>query len=129
MPALRQAQDRLRLASREIQHWQHATMENAIKEHKSGFGLEKLPTQKFHANWAYWLIGQLACNLVAWFKRRVLPPSSHRATIKTIRHHLLNLAGKLVHTAHRLLLIISDHYRYQAAWRFAIGRLAHLQFG
>jgi hypothetical protein len=52
MPALRQAQDRLRLASREIQHWQHAAMENAIKEHKSGFGLEKLPTQKFHANWA-----------------------------------------------------------------------------
>jgi hypothetical protein len=33
-------------------HLQHADMENAIKEHKSGFGLEKLPTQKFHANWA-----------------------------------------------------------------------------
>ncbi len=62
-------------------------------------------------------------------KRLVLPPSSHRATIKTIGHHLLNLAGKLVPTAHRLLLSISDHYRYQAAWRFAIGRLAHLQFG
>jgi hypothetical protein len=28
---------------------QHADMENALKEHKSGFGLEKLPTQKFHA--------------------------------------------------------------------------------
>ena len=43
-------------------------MENRIKEHKSGFGLEKLPTQKFHANWAYLLIVQLAFNLVAWFK-------------------------------------------------------------
>jgi hypothetical protein len=50
MPALRQAQDRLRLASREIQHWQHAAMETALKEQKSGFRLEKLPTQKFHAN-------------------------------------------------------------------------------
>jgi len=110
-------------------HLQHADMENAIKEHKSGFGLEKLPTQKFHANWAYLLIGQLAFNLAAWFKQLVLPPSYHRATIKTIRHHLLNLAGKIVHTARRCFLMISDQYRYQAVWHFAIGQLAHLQFG
>ena len=112
-----------------VWHLQHAAMENAIKEHKSGFGLEKLPTQKFHANWAYLLIGQLAFNLVAWFKRLVLPPSYHRTTIKTIRHHLLHLAGKIVHTARRCFLMISDQYRYQAVWRFAIDRLAHLQFG
>src|SRR5262245_3049058 len=112
-----------------VWHLQHADMENAIKEHKSGFSLEKLPTQKVHANWAYLLIGQIAFNLVAWFKRLVLPPSYHRTTIKTIRLPLLNLAGKLVHTARRVLLVISDHYRYQAVWRFAIGRLAHLQFG
>lgn len=112
-----------------VWHLQHAAMENAIKEHKSGFGLEKLPTQKFHANWAYLLIGQLAFNLVAWFKRLVLPPSYQRATIKTIRHHLLNLAGKIVHTARRCFLMISNHYRYQTVWRFAIGQLAHLQFG
>ena len=112
-----------------VWHLQHAAVENAIKEHKSGFGLEKLPTQKFHANWAYLLIGQLAFNLVAWFKRLVLPSSYQRATIKTIQHHLLNLAGKIVHTARRFFLIISDHYRYQALWRFALGRLAHLQCG
>jgi hypothetical protein len=112
-----------------VWHLQHAAMENAIKEHKSGFGLEKLPTQKFHANWAYLLIGQLAFNLLAWFKRLVLPVSYHRATIKTIRHHLLNLAGKIVHTARRCFLMLSDRYRYQAIWRFAIERLAHLQFG
>jgi hypothetical protein len=119
------------LGAREVVVWhlQHAAMENAIKEHKSGFGLEKLPTQKFHANWAYLLIGQLAFNLVAWFKRLVLPASYHCTTIKTIRHHLLNLAGKIVHTARRCFLMISDQYRYQAAWRFAIERLAHLQFG
>jgi hypothetical protein len=112
-----------------VWHLQHADMENAIKEHKSGFGLEKLPTQKFHANWAYLLIGQLAFNLVAWFKRLVLPPSYHRSTIKTIRHHLLNLAGKIVHTARRCFLMLSAQYRYQGVWRFAIDRLAHLQFG
>src|SRR5262245_27843079 len=112
-----------------VWHLQHAAMENAIKEHKSGFGLEKLPTQKFHANWAYLLIGQLAFNLLAWFKRLILPPTYHQATIKTIQHHLMNLAGKLVHTARRCFLMLSDCYRYQAVWRFAIGRLALLQFG
>src|SRR5262249_27356875 len=63
-------------SAREVVGWhlRHPKMENALKEHKSGFGLEKLPTQKFHANWASLLIGQLAFNLVAWFKRLVLPP-------------------------------------------------------
>jgi Transposase DDE domain group 1 len=109
-------------------HLQHADMENAIKEHKSGFGLEKLPTQKFHANWAYLLIGQIAFNLVAWFKRLVLPPSYQRTTIKTLRHHLFNLAGKIVHTARRCFLVISECYRYQAVWQFAIKRLGTQQF-
>jgi len=109
-------------------HLQHADTENAIKEHKSGFGLEKLPTQRFHANWAYLLMGQLAFNLVAWFKRLVLPPRYHRVTIKTIRHHLLHLAGKIVHTARQCFLVISDCYRYQSVWQFAIKRLAALQF-
>jgi hypothetical protein len=104
-------------------------MENARKEQTSGFGVEKLPTQKFHANWAYLLIGQLAFTLVAWCTRLVLPASYQRSTVKTIRHHLLNLAGKVVHTARRCSLMISDPYRYQAVWRFAIDRLAHLQFG
>ena len=111
-----------------VWHLQHAAMENAIKEHKSGFGLEKLPTQKFHANWAYLLIGQLAFNLVAWFKRLVLPPLYHRTTIKTVRHHLLNLAGKIVHTARRCFLIISECYRYRSVWQFTMRRLTTLQF-
>src|SRR5262245_47848578 len=109
-----------------VWHLPQADMENAIKEHKSGFGLEKLPTQKFPANWAYLLIGQLAFNLLAWFKRLVLPPAYHQATVKTIRHHLLNLAGKIIHTTRQYFLMISDRYRSQALWRFAIGRLAHL---
>jgi hypothetical protein len=110
-------------------HLQHAAMENRIKEHKSGLGLEKLPTGGFHANWAYLLIGQIAFNLLAWFKTLVLPPSYHQATLKTIRHHLLNLAGKIVHSARQCFLVISDRYRYQSVWQFAFGRLAHLQFG
>ncbi len=109
-----------------IWHLQHANMENRIKEHKSGFGLEKLPTQKFHANWAYLLIGQLAFNLVAWFKRLVLPEQYHQSTVKTIRHQVLNVAGKIVQTGRKFYLVMSDQYRYQAVWEHAIKKLAAL---
>ncbi len=91
--------------------------------------LEKLPTRLFHANWAYLLIGQLAFNLLAWFKRLVLPSDYHQATAKIIRHHLLNVAGKIVHTARQFFVVISDQYRYQPVWRFAIQQLASLNLG
>lgn len=110
-------------------HLQHAAMENLIKEHKHGFSLEKLPTQNFHANWAYLLIGQLAFNLVAWFKKLILPPAYHQATVKTIRYQVFNVAGKIVRTARQFFLVISQEYRYQDVWRFALGRLAQLTFG
>ena len=110
-------------------HLAHANMENRIKEHKSGFALEKLPTQRFHANWAYLLIGQLAYNVVAWFKRWVLPQKYHSATIKTIRHQLLNLAGKIVRTGRQQFLVLSEQYRYQEVWRFAIQKLTALSAG
>jgi hypothetical protein len=109
-----------------IWHLAHANMENRIKEHKSGFGLEKLPTQKFHANWAYLLIGQIAFNLVAWFKKLVLPEHYHQSTIKTIRHQVLNVAGKIVRTGRKVYLVISDQYRYQDVWEHAIKKLAAL---
>jgi hypothetical protein len=109
-------------------HLGHANMENRIKEHKSGFGLEKMPTRKFHANWAYMLIGQIAFNLIAWLKRLVLPQQYHQATIKTIRHHLLNLAGKIVTSGRRWYLVISEEYRYRSVWKHAIEKLSTLSF-
>jgi hypothetical protein len=107
-------------------HLGHSNVENRIKEHKSGFGLEKLPTRSFAANWAYLLIGQIAFNLMAWFKKMVLPEEYHRATIKTIRHQILNVAGKVVGTGRKKFLKISEKYRYQDVWQFAMKRLAEL---
>lgn len=101
-------------------------MENYIKEYKTGFGLEKLPTHKFNANWAWLLIGQLAFNLVAWFKRLCLPKSEHSTTIKTLRHRLFNVAAKIVSSGRQLFLVISDDYHYQHLWSFALNKLATL---
>ena len=75
------------------------------------------------------MIGQIAFNLMQWFKRMVLPAQYHHSTVKTIRHHILNLAGKIVHTGRQLFLIISDQYRYQDVWQSAIKKLAALNFG
>ena len=107
---------------------QHANMENRIKEHKSGLGLEKLPTRKFHANWAYLLIGQLAFNLLQWFKRLILPEEYHALTVKTLRHRLLNLAGKIVRTGRRKYLVLSEEYEYKEVWTSAMEKLAGLSF-
>lgn len=109
-------------------HLRHANMENRIKEHKSGFSLEKLPTGRFHANWAYLLIGQLAFNLMQWFKQMVLPKEYQEATMKTIRHQVLNLAGKIVRTGRQKCLVISEHYRYQKVWKKAVRKLERLSF-
>lgn len=56
-------------------------MENALKEHTSGFGLETLPTQKLPANWASLLVGLLAFTLIAWVKHLVLPTVYLRAAV------------------------------------------------
>ena len=119
----------LRRKPKQLMKWflKRCAMENLIKEHKHDFGMEKLPTQKFLANWAWFLIDQLAWNLVAWFKRLCLPKEYHKATVKTIRHQLLKVAGKIVHQARQFFLVLSDQYWFQDAWSFALKQLAKLQ--
>jgi Transposase DDE domain group 1 len=108
--------------------WQlgRCNMENLIKEHKIGFSLEHLPNQKFFANWAYLLAGQLAFDMDAWFKYLVLPERYLTATIKTQRHHLFNLSGKIVNSGRQNFLVLSDEYLYKDVWRFAINHLDEL---
>jgi hypothetical protein len=117
-----------RRSAKKLLRWfyQKCAMENLIKEHKNDFGLEKMPSQRFQANWAWLLIGQLAWNVVAWFKRLCLPPPCHRQTVKTLRHRMLNIAGKIVHQSRQLFLVLSEDYLFQDLWRFALKQLARL---
>lgn len=102
------------------------SVENLIKEHKNDFGWEKLPTNKYHANWAWLLIGQLAWNLLAWFNRCCLPALCHRLTLRTLRHRLLNVAGKIVHQGRQFFLVLSNENLFQDWWEFALKQLAQL---
>jgi len=52
-----------------------------------------------------------------------LPERYLTATIKTQRHHLFNLSGKIVNSGRQNFLVLSDEYLYQDVWRFAINRL------
>jgi len=119
-----------RSTPKQLMKWalKRCAMENQIKEHKceSGFGLEKLPTRKYFANWAWLLIGQLAFNLVAWFRRLALPEQYRNSTIKTIRYQVFNLAGRIVESGRRFFLVLSDHYQFQDVWQFALNKLAKL---
>jgi hypothetical protein len=119
----------LRRSPKKLMQWAlgRCTVENLIKEHQNDFGWKKLPTQKFHANWAWLLIGQLAWNLLAWFKRYCLPESCHHLTLKTLRHRLLKVAGKIVHQSRQCFLILSEENLFRDWWEFAVKQLAQLQ--
>ena len=117
-----------RRGAKKLLRWfyQKCAMENLIKEHKNDFGLEKMPSQRFQANWVWLLLGQLAWNLVAWFKRLCLPATCHTQTVRTLRHRLLKVAGKIVHQSRQLFLVLSEDYLFQDWWSFALKQLAQL---
>lgn len=117
-----------RKSTKKLMKWAlgRCTMENLIKEHKNDFGVEKMPTKLFHANWAWLLISQLSWNLMAWFKRICLPKECHSMTLGTLRHRVFNVAAKIVHKSRQLFLVLSDQNFYQDWWSFALKQLAQL---
>lgn len=117
-----------RRSPKKVMQWAlgRCTVENLIKEHKNDFGFEKLPTNKFHANWAWLLMGQLAWNLLAWFNRCCLPAACHKLTLGTLRHRLLKVPGKIVHQGRQLFLVLSEENLFRGWWEFALKQLAQL---
>ena len=73
----------------------------------AGFSLEHLPSGRFYSNAAYLQIVGLAYNLVGALKILSLPPSFRSYTIKTLRFHLIHIAGLWVRHARRWVLKIS----------------------
>ena len=118
-----------RRGAKKVMKWslERCAMENLIKEHKRDFGFEKMPTKSFQANWAWLLIGQLAWNLLVWFKRLCLPAMCQAMTLGSLRHRLLKVAAKIVHQSRQKFLLLSEENRYQDWWRFALKQLAALK--
>ena len=85
-------------------HNQRGQAEHVNKALKCGVGLERMPSGESHANAGFFRIGVLAYNLFIGFKRLACPASWAQHTIATVRWRLIQVAGRLVRHAGRLVL-------------------------
>lgn len=85
-------------------------IENHIKEIKSGFGMEWMPSGDFEANGVYFAIGILTYNLFIAQKLLTMPEPWKTKTIKSIRWLLVEVGGKLVSHGRTMILKISTSF-------------------
>lgn len=112
----------------ELESWHRAkaNVENRIKEAKLGLGLDNLPSQSFHANWAYLLITLLASNLLTWLKLIALPERERSSYAKRLRFRFIAVAGTVGRSGRRLVLRLSAGYALLADFVRALERIRGL---
>ena len=103
------------LKTQELVRWhrQRCNCENHIKELKHGFGLASLPSGSFFVNAVYLRIMTLSFNLIASFKKTVLPESWARHTLKTLRFRLLGVPALVVRHARRVQIRLARHWPWR----------------
>lgn len=84
-----------------------SNLENYIKELKISFSLERFPFQKFLANWAYLLVGQMVYNLFIWAKKLLFPKNMRKWFIKRFRYCIFSAVGYIVNHARQKILKIA----------------------
>lgn len=94
------------LTAEEVVWWhnQRGQAENFIKELKSGFGMEQMPSGVFSANALYFGLGVLAYNTAQALKLFFLDKEWRRHTIGTLRWRLVEIAGKVIRHGRQLIL-------------------------
>ena len=91
-----------------------AHIENHIKEIKSGFGMDRMPSGDFRANGVHFGIGIMTYNLFIGQRLLTMPEQWRSKTIKTLRWLLIEVAGKLIDHSRRIVLKVAtnlDKYR------------------
>ena len=88
-------------------HLARGGMENYIEEFKHGLGAAHLPSQNFHANWAWLLIAALAYTLAQAFKLLLLKTEQHADQLKKLRLHWFNVAARWIRTGRRWILALA----------------------
>ncbi|GER92644.1 IS1380 family transposase [hot springs metagenome] len=89
------------------------TVENRIKEAKYGFGIDKIPTDEFYANYAALQLKMIAYNLVSLFQAEVMDMGTLRMSIRSIRKMFINIAGKLIKRGRQRILKLAEDYIYK----------------
>jgi hypothetical protein len=109
-------------------HNQRGQAENFNKELKIGFGMEQMPCGSFGANAVFFRIGVIAYNLFIGFKRNVCPAACQSQTIGTFRWRLIQVAGRIVRHAGRIILRLSVDAQRLMAFEEIRRRSAGLSF-
>ena len=112
----------------ELESWHRdkANVENRIKEAKLGLGLDNLPCQGFHANWAYLLCTLLAYDLLIWLKLLALPEGERTSYAKRVRFRFIAVAATVGRSGRRLVLRLQAGYPHFADFVRALQRLRGL---
>ena len=92
---------------------QRSNIERSIRELLNDLALNKIPTQTWTANVAFFQLLLFAYNLVHWFKRLCLPEQVLGKTIETLRHQLIEVPGHLICRAGTNVLVLPKNYPHQ----------------
>lgn len=103
------------------------TMENMIKEVKSGFHLRSMPSHHFITNQNRLQLGMLAYNLFHWFRRMVLPKKMRHLQIDTIRFKLIKIAAKRTKHSRYHRFQLCSSYPYKEEFVEILSNIHHLQ--
>jgi hypothetical protein len=106
---------------------QRCAQENYIKEMKRGFGMDRIPTQDFLANYAVLLLKGIAYNLVLSMKSEIATYRFSRMTAIRLRRELFQIPAVIVYHARRLILRLMETYRYQTDYLIMRQRLEALK--
>lgn len=88
-------------------HQRRGEMERTIGELKHHWNLDRMPCGQYEANALYFTIGLFAYNLMQMVKLLTLPRESAKKSVRTMRYHLIHLAGRVIRHARYLVLRVA----------------------
>ncbi|MDY6334877.1 MAG: IS1380 family transposase [Lachnospiraceae bacterium] len=103
------------------------SMENFIKEGKSGFDFSSVSSHSKEVNANRLQVHALAYNLFNWFRRLVLPANMRKQRIDTIRMKLLKIAAKAVHSARYIVFRLCSSCPYKKEFYETLLNIRQLQ--
>jgi hypothetical protein len=104
-----------------------ANIERSFRELRHDLALNKIPTEIWTANVAFFQLLLLAYNVVHWFKRLCLPPDQLGATVETLRHELLAIPAELICRGGQNVLRLPSHYNHQEEFLAAVANVEKIK--
>jgi hypothetical protein len=104
-----------------------SNIERSIRELLNDLAMNKIPTQCWTANVAFFQLLLFAYNLLHWFKRLCLPEPLRGQTAGTLRHQMIELPGKLTCTGGKNVLLLPQGYPHQTKFLKAIEQIKKMK--